>query len=78
MCSSDLAIHDLETKPTVIVVGRRQERLDELAKSSERIMPVCFDVASGREALKQFAKDMVGRFPEVLLSQFRKKRASLC
>ena len=27
-----LAIHDLESKPTVIAVGRRQDRLDELAK----------------------------------------------
>ena len=60
-----LAIHELQTKPTVIVVGRRQERLDELAKLSDRIKPVQFDVASGREALKQFAADMVSRFPEV-------------
>lgn len=60
-----LAIHELQTKPTVIVVGRRQERLNELARLSDRIKPVRFDVSGGREALKQFAADMISQFPEV-------------
>ena len=60
-----LAIHDLQTKPTVIAVGRRRDRLDALAASRSRIIPVQFDVGSGREALKAFANNMVTQFPEV-------------
>lgn len=60
-----IAIHDLQTKPIVIIVGRRKERLDELAAQSDRYIPVQFDLSSGREAIKAFAHDIVTRFPEV-------------
>ena len=62
-----IAIHNLETKPTVIVSGRREERLKELAKLSERIKPVQFDMASGRESIKQFVGELVASYPEVNL-----------
>ena len=32
-----LALLDLPSKPTVIIGGRRKERLDELTKTSDRI-----------------------------------------
>lgn len=60
-----LAIHDLPSRPTVIVAGRRQERLDELAKRSERIKPARVDLMSGRESLKKFADEMVATYPDV-------------
>ena len=43
-----LALHDLPSKPNVIVGGRRQERLDELTKTSDRIKGVLVDVTSKR------------------------------
>lgn len=63
-----IAIHDLETKPTVIVTGRREERLHELAALGERIKPMPFDMTSGRESLKRFAEDLTAAYPEVLSS----------
>ena len=60
-----LAIHDLDSKPTVIVVGRRQSRLDELSSLSATIKPIQFDVTSGRDALEQFATDVVANYLEV-------------
>lgn len=60
-----LAIHDLPTKPTVIVGGRRQERIDELTKSSERIKGVQIDVQSGRQVLKTFVADTISKYPDL-------------
>ena len=60
-----MAIHNLESKPTVIAVGRREDRLDELAKTSDRLKTVKFDLSEERGALKAFAQDMVNKFPEV-------------
>ncbi len=62
-----LAIHDLPTKPTVIVGGRRQERIDELTKSSGRIKGVQIDVQSGRQVLKTFVSDIIANYPDVRL-----------
>ncbi|CAL1695386.1 unnamed protein product [Somion occarium] len=60
-----LALHDLPSKPTVIVGGRRQERLDELAKTSDRIKGVQVDVTAGREALRGFVKDTLATYPDL-------------
>ncbi|OCH95777.1 NAD(P)-binding protein [Obba rivulosa] len=60
-----LAIHALPSKPTVIVSGRRQQRLDELSKVGERIEAVRFDVNGNREDLKAFVQDITSRFPDL-------------
>ena len=63
-----LAIHDLPSKPTVIVSGRRQDRLDELAKSSDRIKAARVDLLAGRESLKAFADEVTATYPDVSIS----------
>ncbi|RPD81980.1 NAD(P)-binding protein [Lentinus tigrinus ALCF2SS1-7] len=62
-----LAIHDLDSKPTVIAAGRRQERLDELAAKSgdSRIKTVQVDINTTYDKLKQFVDDLTGRYPDV-------------
>jgi len=60
-----LAIHDLPSKPTVIVGGRRQERIDEICKQGDRIQGVQVDVTSEREFLKKFVNDTVAKYPEL-------------
>lgn len=60
-----LAIHDLPSKPTVIAAGRRQERLDELAKQGERIKTLKFDVNAGRDELKSVVQDVTQKYPDV-------------
>lgn len=59
------AIHDLPSKPTVIVSGRRQERLDELSSAYERMVGVRFDVTSGRKGIEVFVKDILAKYPQV-------------
>ncbi|KZT05921.1 NAD(P)-binding protein [Laetiporus sulphureus 93-53] len=60
-----LVIHELPSKPTVIVAGRRQERLDELTEEGDRIKAVNFDVNSGRDALKSSVQDIVTNYPDL-------------
>lgn len=61
-----LAIHDLPTKPTVIVTGRRKERLDELvAKGEGRIHAIQFDINTSREQLRSFVDGVVAKYPAV-------------
>ncbi|PSR75935.1 hypothetical protein PHLCEN_2v8849 [Hermanssonia centrifuga] len=60
-----LAIHDLPSKPTVIVAGRRQERLDELCPKSERIKGVQVDVTGGKDSLKEFSTHVTTHYPEL-------------
>lgn len=62
-----LALHDLESKPTVIVAGRRQERLDELAKLSDRIKTARVDINTPQDQLKQFSDDIISKYPDVCL-----------
>ncbi|KAI1793897.1 NAD(P)-binding protein [Ganoderma leucocontextum] len=59
------AIHDLETKPTVIVAGRRQERLDELAAKGERIKTTRVDINTHHDDLKLFVQDILSKYPEL-------------
>lgn len=65
-----LAIHALPSKPTVIVAGRRKERLDELVKKGQesdggRIEAVQVDISAGKDALKGFSEEVISKFPEV-------------
>lgn len=60
-----IAIHDLPSKPTVIVTGRRQDRLNELSKAHERVEGVNFDMTAGRAVMEQFVKDIVAKYPKV-------------
>ena len=62
-----LSIHQLPSKPNVIVSGRRQERLDELTKQGERIASARIDLTSGRESLQTFVNETVSKYPEVSL-----------
>ena len=61
-----LAIHDLDSKPIVIVAGRRQERLDELAARSDRIKTTRVDINTSYDKLKQFVDDVVTKYPDVI------------
>ncbi|KIJ24161.1 hypothetical protein M422DRAFT_84859, partial [Sphaerobolus stellatus SS14] len=62
-------IHRLPSRPTVIVSGRRQERLDELVKEGTtkggRMESIQIDLMAGNAKLKEFAQDTVKRFPEL-------------
>lgn len=49
----------------MIAAGRRQERLDELAKSSDRLKPLKFDVNGDRDALKRSVDDAIAKFPNL-------------
>lgn len=65
-----LAIWELPSRPTVIVAGRRKERLDELVKKGQdsgegRIEAVQVDIAGSRESLQKFVSDTVQAWPEV-------------
>ncbi|GJE85776.1 NAD(P)-binding protein [Phanerochaete sordida] len=60
-----LAIHDLPSRPTVIAAGRRQERLDELAQTGDRVKTARVDLTSGRAALKQFVDEMLATYPDL-------------
>ncbi|KZT75184.1 NAD(P)-binding protein [Daedalea quercina L-15889] len=60
-----LAIHELPSKPTVIAAGRRQQRLDELAKQGARIKTLTFDVNVSRDALKSAVQDVCQKYPEL-------------
>ncbi|TRM58432.1 hypothetical protein BD626DRAFT_511846 [Schizophyllum amplum] len=56
-------IRDLPTHPTVIVTGRRQARLDELAK--EGFETVKFDMDTTPDKIKAFADEVVGKYPKL-------------
>ncbi|KAI0721305.1 NAD(P)-binding protein [Cerioporus squamosus] len=59
-----LAIHGLDSKPTVIVAGRRQERLDELAKQGKRIKTARVDINTSHAELKQFVDRVLSEHPD--------------
>lgn len=62
------ALHDLPSKPTVIVSGRRKDRLEELCKQGERFRPVQVDINTTRDVLKTFVADVLREYPDVSLS----------
>ncbi|TFK57385.1 NAD(P)-binding protein [Heliocybe sulcata] len=53
----------LPSKPKVIVTGRRQERLDELAKQGFETVKA--DVNADRAGLKQFVDSVVSKYPDL-------------
>lgn len=53
----------LPSKPTVIAVGRRQERLDELAQ--EGFKTIRFDVDTDEASLKAFVEETTSKYPQV-------------
>lgn len=57
------AILALPSKPTVIVAGRRKERLVELANKGFKT--VQFDVTAGRETSKTFTQDITVAYPDL-------------
>ncbi|KAG2129968.1 hypothetical protein DEU56DRAFT_740903 [Suillus clintonianus] len=63
-----LAILDLPSKPTVIVCGRRKERLEELVASHHatgRLKSVTLDVLLERNALKSSIEEIVNTYPDL-------------
>ncbi|KAI0652216.1 NAD-P-binding protein [Trametes meyenii] len=61
-----LALHDLDTEPTVIVSGRRQERLDEISRHGDRIKTARVDINTGDVGqLKEFVKQTLSAYPDL-------------
>ncbi len=60
-----LALHGLDSKPIVIVAGRRQERLDEICKQGERIKTARIDITSSEDTLKEFVQHTLSQYPDV-------------
>ncbi|EGO03179.1 hypothetical protein SERLA73DRAFT_174621 [Serpula lacrymans var. lacrymans S7.3] len=63
-----LSILALPTKPTVIVSGRRQERLYSLAQQhagENRLKTLNMDVNADPASLKVTVKDIVGQYPNI-------------
>ncbi|KAI0830657.1 NAD-P-binding protein [Trametes gibbosa] len=60
-----LAFHSLDSKPTVIVAGRRQERLEELSRQGERIKISSIDVSSSEDTLTKFVRNTVAQNPDL-------------
>ncbi|KAH7922044.1 NAD(P)-binding protein [Leucogyrophana mollusca] len=63
-----LSILALPSKPTVIVCGRRKERLDELVAAhggDGRLKAVQLDVTIDRTSLKASIDDIIEQFPEL-------------
>jgi short-subunit dehydrogenase involved in D-alanine esterification of teichoic acids len=57
------ALVALPSKPTVIVGGRRQQRLDEM--KSERLETVQVDINADAAQLKTFTDKILQQYPEV-------------
>lgn len=60
-----LALHDLPSKPMVIIGGRRQERIDELTGTSDRIKGIQIDVKGGRSQLRSFVVEVTTQYPNL-------------
>jgi NADP-dependent 3-hydroxy acid dehydrogenase YdfG len=58
-----IALAKLPSKPRVVAVGRRKDRLEELAKSG--LETVEFDMNTDSPGLKNFADIIVQKYPEV-------------
>ncbi|KAK0447035.1 uncharacterized protein EV420DRAFT_1276377 [Desarmillaria tabescens] len=58
-----LAIAELPSKPQVIAAGRRQDRLEELAKHG--LESLSLDLAKDKDALKKDLDNVVEKYPEL-------------
>ena len=61
------AIHDLPTKPKVIVTGRRKDRLQEIThqNASGRMFSLPLDQVSSRETLQAWVANAISQYPDV-------------
>jgi len=63
-----LSILSLPSKPTVVVSGRRQDRLDELTKEhghDGRLEGIKIDIDTDRATLKRTVEDVVAKYPNL-------------
>lgn len=66
LASSILA---LPSNPTVVVAGRRQERLDEFTKENAetgRVGSINMNIDSDGESLKKTVEEVLGKYPKVI------------
>lgn len=66
-----LSILALPSEPTVIISGRRKDRLDEITKEhgrSGRLEAIQMDIDADRASLKQTVEDVLARYPKVCRS----------
>ena len=65
-----LSILSLPSKPTVVVSGRRQDRLDELTRDHKhdgRLEGIQMDINTDRATLKKTVEAVVTKYPKVTL-----------
>jgi len=60
-----LAILNLPSKPTVLVSGRRKDRLDELTKAHDRLEGIQMDIDTDRQTLKKTVDDILAKYPKL-------------
>lgn len=60
-----LALHDLPTQPKVIITGRQQDKLDELASHSNRIYGKRLDQLSSKEELQRWVLRLLNEHQDV-------------
>jgi NADP-dependent 3-hydroxy acid dehydrogenase YdfG len=59
------AIANLPSRPRVIAAGRRDDRLQELAK--ENFATVQVDLDTDKDSLKKFVADLLQKYPDVCI-----------
>jgi len=60
-----LALHDLPSKPKIIVTGRQQDKLDELDSSSDRIYGKRLDQLSPKEDLQRWVLRLLNEHQDI-------------
>lgn len=60
-----LALHDLPGKPKIIVTGRQQDKLDELASSSDRLYGRRLDQLSSKENLQRWVLRLLNEHQDI-------------
>jgi NADP-dependent 3-hydroxy acid dehydrogenase YdfG len=71
-----LSIAGFPSCPQVVAAGRREDRLDGLAKA--KLETARIDVNTDREMLEKFVDDMINKCPDVNLSCIRKLTLRSC
>ncbi|KAK9895806.1 NAD(P)-binding protein [Cystobasidium minutum MCA 4210] len=60
-----LALHDLPSQPKIIVTGRQQDKLDELASTSQRIYGKRLDQLASKEDLQRWARQLLNEHQDI-------------
>lgn len=60
-----LALHDLPHKPKIIVTGRQQDKLDELASSSDRLYGKRLDQLASKEDLQRWVLRLLNEHQDI-------------